>query len=39
MCAALRAKGMLQAAIKSYETAIEINPNNVGAQYNKKTSA
>ena len=33
--AALRAKGELRAAIKSYDRAIEINPKHVGARYNK----
>ena len=35
MGAALRAKGELKAAIKSYDRAIEINPKHVGARYNK----
>lgn len=35
MGAALRAKGELQAAIKSYDSAIKINPKNVDARYNK----
>ena len=35
MGAAMRAKGELSAAIKSYDRAIEINPKHVGARYKK----